>query len=149
MTYRMYGALIASLGAVALMLVPNETFANSGRAPGGGFRSAHAMARPSGIHSFRHHRGFGAGAFWPGAFWPGDFSEPSNGEPAGGYAQPITGDIHYSSTCVYDMPWDWAHRCPPMVAPSDRAYAPSCPAETVTVRGRDGEEQTVNITRCY
>ena len=148
MTYRMYGAFIASVSAVALMLAADEAFADSRGAPGAGFRSAHAMARPSVGHSFRHNRRFFGG--FNGAFWPGDLSYgPSNGEPVGGYAQPITGDIHYSTTCTYDIPWDWAHRCPPMVAPSDRAYAPSCPAETVTVRGRDGEEQTVNITRCY
>jgi len=61
--------------------------------------------------------------------------------------QPLPGDIR--NTNAYDIPWDWAHRYPPAVAPSDRPYVPSCPAETVKVPGHDGNEQTVNITRCY
>ena len=60
--------------------------------------------------------------------------------------QSITGDIRYTYT--QDVPWDWPHRFPPMVAPSDRPYVQSCAAETVTVPGRNGE-RTVNIMRCY
>ena len=59
---------------------------------------------------------------------------------------PQSGDVHYTTT--YDVPWDWAHRFPPAVAPSDRPYVPSCPTETVTVPGRNGQ-QTVNVTRCF
>jgi hypothetical protein len=55
--------------------------------------------------------------------------------------------MHYTYT--YDVPWDWAHRFPPAVAPSDRPYVSSCPAESVTVTGRGGKEQTVNVIRCY
>jgi len=62
-------------------------------------------------------------------------------------AQPTSGDIHYTQT--YDVPWDWAHRFPPAVAPSDRPYVSSCSAETLKVPGRYGIEQTVNVTRCY
>ena len=139
MTYRMHGALIASLSAVALMLAANETFARGGSA------STHSISRPSAARSFRHHHRDNAGAFWPGV---GDYSDgPSNGEPMAGVAQPMSGDIH--ATCTYDIPWDWAHRCPPAVAPSDRPYAPSCLAETVTVPGYGGAEHTVSITRCY
>jgi hypothetical protein len=139
----MYGALIASLGAVTLMLAANETFAR------GGLASTHSISRPPVVRSFRdHHRDNArdnAGAFWPGE---GDYSYgPSNGEPMAGVAQPTAGDIH--ATCTYDIPWDWVHRCPPALAPSARPYAPSCPAETVTVPGNDGVEQTVSITRCY
>jgi hypothetical protein len=135
----MYGALIASFSAVALMLAANEAFARSGIA------STHSISRPSVVRSFRHHHRDNTGAFWPGA---GDDSYgPSNGEPMAGIAQPTSGDIH--STCSYDIPWDWAHRCPPAVAPSERPYAPSCAAEAVTVPGQDGTEQTVSITRCY
>jgi len=85
-----------------------------------------------------------------GAFWPADegfYYGPSNGEPIGDGAQPTSGDVHYTYT--YDVPWDWAHRYPPAVTPSDRPYVPSCPSEAVTVPGRDGREQTVNVMRCY
>jgi hypothetical protein len=139
MTYRMYGAFIASLSVVALMLGANETFAR------GGFSSTHSFSHRSFAPSFRHHRRNNAEAFWPGV---GDsVYGPSSGEPIAGATQPASGDIHYTQT--YDVPWDWAHRYPPAVAPSDRPYVSSCPAETVTVPGRDGKEQTVSITRCY
>jgi hypothetical protein len=143
MTYRMNAAFIATLSVVALTLAANETFAKSGAA----LRSAStpSISRPSIAHSLRHHRRTNVGAFWPGA---GDFSGgPSYGEPMANVAQPTSGDIHYTQT--YDIPWDWAHRFPPAVTPSDRPYVSSCPAETVTVPGRYGTEQTVNITRCY
>ena len=145
MTYRMYGALIASLSVIALMLAANETFARSGAARGGGVASTHSISRPSIAHSFRHHRRNNVGGF----FWPGDegFYGPSNGEPMVDVTQPASGDIRYTNT--YDVPWDWAHRFPPAVAPSERPYVPSCPAETVTVPGQDGKEQTVSIMRCY
>jgi hypothetical protein len=88
-----------------------------------------------------------------GGFWLGDGSfyepsyEPSNGEPMLDGTQAASRDIH--TTYTYDVPWDWAHRYPPAVALSDRPYVPGCHAETVTVPGRDGEEQTVNVVRCY
>ena len=86
-----------------------------------------------------------------GAFWPGDYG--SYGAPDGGpYAEVTTTQPAYEApraTCTYDMPWDWAHRCPPAVAPSDKPYAPSCPTEVMKFTGRDGTEQTVNVTRCY
>jgi hypothetical protein len=62
-------------------------------------------------------------------------------------AQPASGDVHYTYT--YDVPWDWAHRFPPAVAPSDRPYVSSCPTETVTLAGRGGAEKTINVIRCY
>ena len=76
----------------------------------------------------------------------GFFYGPS-GEPILDATQPASGDIHYTFT--NDVPWDWAHRYPPSVAPSDRPYVSDCPTEIARVRGRDGSEQTVNITRCY
>jgi hypothetical protein len=140
----MCGALIALLGATAVTLASSETFARTGGAPRGGFAATHSISRPSVGQPFRHHRRTTAGAF----FWPGTegFYGP-NGEPLTGVAPPTSSDIHYTYT--YDVPWDWAHRYPPAVTPSDRPYVPSCPAETVRVPGRDGSEQTVNITRCY
>ena len=91
------------------------------------------------------------GGFFPGA--GGFFYDPSYGSD-GSYGdapvqppQQSSQDIRYTYT--YDVPWDWAHRYPPNVTPSDRAYVTECPEQTVTVRGRDGTEQTVNIMRCY
>jgi hypothetical protein len=145
MTYRMYGAFVASLSVVALMLAANETFARSGAAPHGGFTPTHSISRPSFAHSLRHHRRNNAGIFFPAV---GDFSYgPSNGEPLVDVPQPTSGDVRYTYT--YDVPWDWAHRYPPAVVPSERPYAPSCPMETVTVPGHGGTEQTVTIMRCY
>jgi hypothetical protein len=146
MTYRMYGALVASLGAVALMLAASETFARTGAASRGGFTSTHGISHHrSAAQSLRHHRRNNFGTFWPDE---GDYYDgPSNGGPLVDGTQPMSGDVHYTNT--YDVPWDWAHRFPPMVAPSDRPYVPSCPTENVTVTGRNGKEQTVNVMRCF
>jgi hypothetical protein len=141
----MYGAFIAALSAIALMLAANETFARSGGARSGGIASSHPIFRPPMAHSFRHHRRNNLGTFWPGT--GGFFYGPSNGEPIGDVAQPMSGDVRYTYT--YDVPWDWAHRYPPAVIPSDRPYVSSCPAETVMVPGRDGKDQAVNVMRCY
>ena len=144
MMYRKYGALVASLGAVALMVAAGEASARSGAAGRGGLASTHSISRPSIAHSLRHHRRNNVGGF----FWPGDEGfdyGPSTGEPITDGTQPTSGDVHYT----YDVPWDWAHRYPPAVAPSDRPYVSSCPSEAVKVPGRDGREQTVNVMRCY
>jgi hypothetical protein len=144
MTYRMYGAFIASLSVVALLLGPNETFARSGAAHGGRVTSTHSIPRPA-VAQFRHHRRNNVRTLWPAV--NGFLYAPSNGDPALDVAQPVSRDMHYTYT--YDVPWDWAHRYPPAVTPSERPYVPGCPAETVTVLGRDGQEQTVSIMRCY
>jgi hypothetical protein len=143
MTYRVRGAFIASVGAVALLLAANETFARSATvAPRAGFASPHSRI----AHSLRHHRRNNAGGFFYGP--DGEFYGP-NGEPAIEGAPPASGggDVRYTYT--YDVPWDWAHRFPPNVVPSDRPYVQSCPTEVVTLPGHGGKEQTVNITRCY
>jgi hypothetical protein len=146
MTIRMYRALIASLGLVALTLVANEASAAGAGSAAPARGAFAAVPRPPVAHAFRHHRGRG---FFGGAFWPGDFYGPvDGGEPIANVPpQPSSTDINY--TYKYDVPWDWAHRFPPNVTPSDRPYVTSCPAETVTVPGRDGLDHTVNITRCY
>jgi len=143
MAYRVNGALIASLGAVVLMLAANETLAGSGVASRAGATSTRSI--PSALApSFRHHHRIHTGAFWPAI---GDSSYgPLNDEPLIGAMQP-SGDVHYTHT--YDVPWDWVHRYPPAVTPSERPYVPSCPAETVTVPAHDGTEQTIKIVRCY
>ena len=150
MTYRMYGALVASLGAVALMLAASETFARTGAASRGGFTSTHGISHHrSAAQSLRHHRRNNFGTFWPevGDYYDGSYDGSSNGEPMIDATPPTSGDIHYTNT--YDVPWDWAHRFPPMVAPSERPYVSSCTTESVTVAGRGGKEQTVNVMRCF
>jgi hypothetical protein len=144
---RMYGALIASVSVVALLLATNETFARPGGGHGG-FTSPRSISRSAAFlhhRTFLHHRRNNVGGF----FWPaeGYFDQPSNGEPIGDVAPPASGDVRYTST--YDVPWDWAHRFPPAVAPSDHPYVSSCPTETVTVAGRGGADQTINVIRCY
>lgn len=85
--------------------------------------------------------------YWPDTY--GDYGTygAAPGEPGVDVAPPASGDVHYTYT--YDVPWDWAHRYPPAVAPSDRPYAPGCGTEAVTVPGRDGADRTINIMRCY
>src|SRR5436190_21309575 len=144
MTYRIYGAFIGSLSVVALMLAPSEAFAGSG-AVHRARASTHSIPRPPLAPSFRHHRRNNPGFFWPAV--GGFLYAPSNGDPALDFTQPISRDMHYTYT--YDVPWDWAHRYPPAVIPSERAYVPECPEQTVTVAGKGGKEQTVNIIRCY
>jgi hypothetical protein len=94
-------------------------------------------------HSFRH-RHIPREAF----VWPSDdgLAAPAV-ETAIEGAPPTSGDVRYTNTD--EIPWDWAHRYPPAVAPSDRPYVSSCPAETVTVPGHGGRGQTVNVIRCY
>jgi len=135
MAYRVFATLVASLGVAAMMCASaTETFARSGTAPRGAF----ASSRPA----FRHHGRV------PGAFWPatGGYYYGASGEPIAEIPAPVSNDVRYTYT--YDVPWDWAHRYPPNVVPSDRPYVSSCPTESVTVPGRGGD-RTVNITRCY
>ncbi len=70
--------------------------------------------------------------------------------PTGGAmldTQPIPGAG--TSTSTNDIPWDWAHRYPPIVAPSQRPYIATCGAETVTVPDGHGGSGQVNVMRCY
>jgi hypothetical protein len=141
MTNGMHKALIASLGAVALMLAANETFARSGGAQGASVAAARAIAHPAGSHAFRHHRRNFIGPAIGGFYYAPDGAPIVDAAPP-----PASNDVHYTYT--QDVPWDWAHRYPPNVVPSDRPYVPGCGSETVTVPGRNGD-QTINITRCY
>lgn len=138
-------AVIASLGAAALAFSPGETFARGGK----GGPTAVPFVRPGvpiGAHPFVHHhhrRGFG---FWPGGgFYYGG---APYGEPMAAEASMLPADVNYTYTYKQDVPWDWAHRYPPAVAPADRPYVSSCSSEPVTVPGRSGEH-TVNVIRCY
>jgi hypothetical protein len=144
MTLKMFG-VIASVSVVALTLSTLEASARGGR---GGVPGA-PIVRP-GVKPFLHHhgRGFGGGFFPGGGFYYGDgsYGDGSYGGPLGGTSLPMTNDVTY--TTKQDVPWDWAHRFPPNVVPSDRPYVSSCSNEVVTVPGRSGE-QTVNVMRCY
>jgi len=140
----MYGALVASLSVAALMLAANETFARSAGAQRGAFASTHGNFHSPGSRSFRHARRNDGAIFWPGV--DGYGYGPTGGEPLVDVTPP-SGDTH--TTYTYDVPWDWVHRYPPMVARSERPYVPSCPEESVTVPGRDGKERTINVMRCY
>lgn len=143
MTRTIFGALIASLGAAALMLPATATFAGS--APHGAFAPTHPMVHPTAhphlAHPFAHHRRFaGAPAFLPGGY---GYYGPTYDEAPVQVAPSAPTHLHYTYT--YDVPWDWAHRYPPMVVPSDHPYVTSCPTQVVSVAGG----HTVNVTRCY
>jgi hypothetical protein len=105
--------------------------------------SAHmASHRPAG-HFFRHHRAPQAAIVWPGddsSFYGPNGETMFDGTPA-------SGGVRYTDT--NDIPWDWVHRYPPAVVPSDHPYVSSCPTETVTVPGRRGGDEQINVVRCY
>jgi hypothetical protein len=131
----MYGILIASVGAIVLTLASSESFAASK-----GAHLSHRMAAHGGRH---HHR-------LPGAFVWGDdgyFYGPT-GEAVVGGVQPLTGDVR-NSNASDDIPWDWAHRYPPILGPTGRPYVSSCGAETVTVPDGRGGTGQVNVIRCF
>jgi hypothetical protein len=143
MTYRKLAALVA-VGAVALVFATNETVARPGGvAVGAAPHAGVGTVRPAphAINGFRHRGRNTGGYFWPGygdaygAYTPADAPVTS---PLGG-----PNEVHYTTT--QDVPWDWAHRFPPNVTPSDRPYVPGCGSESVDVGGG----KTVNVIRCY
>jgi hypothetical protein len=136
----MQKAFFASLGALALTFAAGETFARPAGAQGPGAAAARTMP-PAGAHAFRHRRNF-VGPIVGGYY--GADGAPLLDAPQ---LQAAPNDVRYTYT--YDVPWDWAHRYPPNVTPSERPYVPGCGNETVTVPGRGGREQTINVTRCY
>ncbi|MCK1733552.1 hypothetical protein IVA79_06160 [Bradyrhizobium sp. 138] len=146
MTYRMHGALLASLSAAALLLTPGDSFARAGGAAPHGVTAGPSGAMARAPIGARFHRRSNPWVYWPGG---GGFFYDGAGysQPFVDTNQPVSTDVRYTYT--YDVPWDWTHRFPPNVVPSDRPYVPSCPTERVTVPGRGGSEHTVNIMRCY
>jgi len=109
---------LASLSVVALVLGANATFADPGAGRGAGFAPGgagpgFAPGRP-GFPAFPrsfNHQGRG-GSFWPaggGVFYglSDEVSEPTPIIPP----PKMSDDIRY--TCVFDIPWDYVHRCPP------------------------------------
>jgi len=154
MTSKINAALVASVSAIALMLATNAAFAGPAAAGGHAAGSVRAgapahIARHS-LAPFRpHRRNFGNfGNFWPafGAYDYPPLAGDSNAAMGMGLL-PQSNDVRY--TYQNDVPWDWAHRFPPNVAPSDKPYVSTCPSESVTVPGRNGQDTTVNIIRCY
>ena len=149
MMSRSKGALLASLSAAALLLSPSDSFARPGGAAPHGVTAAaapSAVARPTIAPGARFRGRNNSFVYWPGG---GGFFNDGSGysQPFVDAGPPASTDVRYTYT--YDVPWDWAHRFPPNVVPSDRPYVPSCPTESVTVPGRGGGEHTVNIMRCY
>src|ERR1700749_1920947 len=141
MTTGNFAALAVSASAIVLLFAAGEATARSAGAPvhgaiGGGVRPL----VPHGLHGLRHRGRDNGGVFWPGY-----------GDAYGAYApagEPITAplggsnEVHYTYT--YDVPWDWAHRFPPNVTPSDGPYVPGCGAQGVGFGGG----KTGNVIPC-
>ena len=93
-------------------------------------------------HGLRHHhRPQGEGGF----VWGDGGYSYGGGDAIEG--APLTGDVRNSN--AGEIPWDWAHRYPPAVLPSDRPYVSSCGSESVTVPDGRGGNGQVNVIRCY
>jgi hypothetical protein len=109
MTYK--STLFASIGAVALVLAAGVAASAD---PGAGRSAGLAPARP-GFPAFpRHHHG--GGGFFPGVggVYYGamnDVREPVVEAP------PVARSDELRYTCVLDIPWDYAHRCPQYTTP--------------------------------
>lgn len=100
--------LIASLGAVALVLSAGAASADPGAARGAGL----APARPA-FPTFPRHQHHGGG-FFPGGVVYGATNEVR--EPMA-EAPPVARSDELRYTCVLDMPWDYVHRCPQYTTP--------------------------------
>jgi hypothetical protein len=154
MMYKVCAASILSLG-VALTLASSQAFGGSGVAHGGVSAATHSPFHRSFARLPNHRNGRNPGTFFPadaGFFW-GPSDDQPNVEATQPPSGPISGDVNY--TYKYDVPWDWAHRYPPSFFASPPrppsppvAYVPGCPAQAVTVPGKDGKDQTVAIVRC-
>ena len=136
MKTKIYGILLASVGAFALTVTTNETFAAS--------RGGHAASHHSAAHSFRHHHRPQAALVWGD---DGYFYGPTGGAVVEG-GMPLTGEVRDSNASDI-IPWDWAHRYPPVLSPSGRPYVSNCGTDAVTVPDGRGGTGQVNVTRCY
>jgi hypothetical protein len=141
-------AALVAVGAIAFAFATNEAFAR----PGGvaGTAAPHTgvgtvRPAPHAINGFRHRGRNAGGTFWPGYGDGYGAYGPTDTPIAGPLKGPLSGpdEVHYTTT--QDVPWDWAHRFPPNVTPSDRPYVPGCGSESVDVGGG----KTVNVIRCY
>ena len=106
MTYK--STLIASFGAVALVLAAGATSADPGAGRGAGL----APARPAFPAFPRHHQR--GGGFFPGVVY-GATNEVR--EPVVEAAPSVTRSDELRYTCVLDIPWDYVHRCPQFTTP--------------------------------
>jgi len=130
MTNKMYAAVITSISAVALICAAGEAFAgapHAGVTSHSHFRSHAPLARHFRHHRFNNNNNEIGGVFWPDS---GFYGAPIGG-PGLDLSQPIPNDIR--NTNAFDIPWDWAHRYPPIVTPSEKPYVTTCPTETVLV----------------
>src|SRR5262245_47710011 len=152
MMRKTYAAFIMSLGVV-LTLASNQAFGQLAAAPGGSSPSMHSRHHHGSPHRHgflrHHHNRRNFRTFFPAV--GGFFGAPFDGQPNIDVRQTITEGIY---TCTYDIPWDWAHRCPPIPSPPDPPLvsivrAPSCLQQAVTVGASDGKDQTITIVRCY
>ena len=114
MTHRM--KFIASLSVVALVLGAGQTFADPGAARGAGAAPQRPAFPQAPGRSMHHHQHRGVGGFWPaggGVFYglPNESYEPVVAEP------PLKTSDDIRFTCVYDIPWDYVHRCPQFNGP--------------------------------
>ena len=138
MMQKVSAAFIMSLG-VALAPAANPALAGSTRAmlPVGAWGS---------------YGGVNVGPF--GGIGPyGAIGGPNGGLSAGPFSGLYVDVYRPGFTCTYDIPWDWAHRCPPIPTPPEpplapAARAPSCVPQNVTVPGSDGKDQTITMVRC-
>ena len=140
MKSRVHGMLVASVGVMALVFTADSASAGARGQSRGAFASTtpHRLA----AHMFRHHRRSQDAVVWPGdGFYYGPNGEVLDAVP------PMSAEARNSNAS--DIPWDWAHRYPPVVTPSARPYVSSCGAETVTVPNGQGGTGQVNIIRCY
>ncbi len=155
MMYKLYAAFLMCLG-VALTVASSEASGRSGGGHGGASASMHSTTFHRSFARSHHHGRRNRGAFFPGDFFSGPDDQP-NGDFAPPISGPISGptskDINYPYKM--DIPWDWAHRFPPVFfgsasasSPPPVAYVPGCNKQTVTVPGADGKDQTVNVVRC-
>ena len=108
MTYRT--TFIASLSVVALVLAAGEASADPGVARGAGIAPSRP-GFPSFPRSMNHHQHRGGG-FFPGVGGVFYGLAPDAVEEPVVVAPPLkqSDDLRY--TCVYDIPWDYVHRCP-------------------------------------
>jgi hypothetical protein len=145
MTYRKLATLVA-VGAIAFAFGTSETIARPGV---GGAAAPHAgvgtvRPAPHAFNGFRHRGRNVGGYFWPG-YGDGYGAYAPTDAPVAPLKGPLSGPDEIRYTTTQDVPWDWAHRFPPNVTPSDRPYVPGCGAEAVDVGGG----KTVNVIRCY
>lgn len=108
MTYKT--KLMASLGAVALVVCAGTASADPGAARGAGL----APARPAFPAFPRHHHH--GGGFFPGTGGVVYGATNEVREPVV-EAPPVARSDELRYTCVLDIPWDYVHRCPQYTTP--------------------------------